>query len=250
MSRPCKCRLVSVLPDNYIFTPTESMNNNFVTLSLDEFETINLLDYQGLDQEECAKRMEISRSSVQAIYMSARKKLSIAIVEARKLIISGGNIITLDQTEKYKLNTKGDSTMRIAVTYEDGQIFQHFGHTENFKVYDVENNKVTDSKVINTNGTGHGALATLLNGLDVDVLICGGIGGGAQMALAEAGIKLYGGVFGDADSAVDALLKGELEYNPNVMCSHHHHEEGHSCGSHSCVINLMGPFLGSFLMLK
>lgn len=234
MSRPCKCRLVSVLPDNYIFTPTESMNNNFVTLSLDEFETINLLDYQGLDQEECAKRMEISRSSVQAIYMSARKKLSIAIVEARKLIISGGNIITLDQTEKYKLNTKGDSTMRIAVTYEDGQIFQHFGHTENFKVYDVENNKVTDSKVINTNGTGHGALATLLNGLDVDVLICGGIGGGAQMALAEAGIKLYGGVFGDADSAVDALLKGELEYNPNVMCSHHHHDEGHSCGSHSC----------------
>lgn len=234
MSRPCKCRLVSVLPDNYIFTPTESMNNNFVTLSLDEFETINLLDYQGLDQEECAKRMEISRSSVQAIYMSARKKLSIAIVEARKLIISGGNIITLDQTEKYKLNTKGDSTMRIAVTYEDGQIFQHFGHTENFKVYDVENNKVTDSKVINTNGTGHGALATLLNGLDVDVLICGGIGGGAQMALAEAGIKLYGGVFGDADSAVDALLNGELEYNPNVMCSHHHHDEGHSCGSHSC----------------
>lgn len=234
MSRPCKCRLVSILPDNYIFTPTESKNNNFVTLTLDEFETINLLDYKGLDQEECAKRMEISRSSVQAIYMSARKKLSIAIVEARKLIISGGNIITLDQTEKYKLNTKGDSTMRIAVTYEDGQIFQHFGHTENFKVYDVENNKVTDSKVINTNGTGHGALATLLNGLDVDVLICGGIGGGAQMALAEAGIKLYGGVFGDADSAVDALLKGELEYNPNVMCSHHHHEEGHSCGSHSC----------------
>lgn len=234
MSRPCKCRLVSILPDNYIFTPTESKNDNFVTLSLDEFETINLLDYQGLDQEECAKRMEISRSSVQAIYMSARKKLSIAIVEARKLIISGGNIITLDQTEKYKLNTKGDSTMRIAVTYEDGQIFQHFGHTENFKVYDVENNKVTDSKVINTNGTGHGALATLLNGLDVDVLICGGIGGGAQMALSEAGIKLYGGVFGDADSAVDALLKGELEYNPNVMCSHHHHEEGHSCGSHSC----------------
>lgn len=234
MSRPCKCRLVSILPDNYIFTPTESKNNNFVTLTLDEFETINLLDYQGLDQEECAKRMEISRSSVQAIYMSARKKLAIAIVEARKLIISGGNITTLDQTEKYKLNTKGDSTMRIAVTYEDGQIFQHFGHTENFKVYDVENNKVTDSKVINTNGTGHGALATLLNGLDVDVLICGGIGGGAQMALAEAGIKLFGGVFGDADSAVEALLNGELEYNPNVMCSHHHHDEGHSCGSHSC----------------
>ena len=124
--------------------------------------------------------------------------------------------------------------MRIAVTYDEGQIFQHFGHTENFKVYDVVDNNIVDSKVINTNGTGHGALATLLNGLDVDVLICGGIGGGAQMALSEAGIKLYGGVFGDADSAVDAFIKGELDYNPNVMCSHHHHEENHSCGSHSC----------------
>lgn len=234
MSRPCKCRVVSILPDNYIFTPSECKNSSCIYLTLDEYETINLMDYVGLDQEECAKRMLLSRSSVQAIYTSARKKLSISIVEGRKLIISGGNITTQDQTEKYKLKAKGDSTMRIAVTYEDGQIFQHFGHTENFKVYDVVDNKIVDSKVINTNGTGHGALATLLNGLDVDVLICGGIGGGAQMALAEAGIKLYGGVFGDADSAVEAFINGELEYNPNVMCSHHHHEEGHSCGSHSC----------------
>ena len=230
MSRPCKCRLVSTLPDNYIFTPSECKNNCSVYLSLDEYETINLMDYKGLDQEECAKHMGLSRSSVQAIYTSARKKLSIAIVEGRKLIISGGNITTLDQTKKYEVKI----TMRIAVTYEDGQIFQHFGHTENFKVYDVVDNNIVDSKVINTNGTGHGALATLLNGLDVEVLICGGIGGGAQMALSEAGIKLYGGVFGDADSAVDAFIKGELDYNPNVMCSHHHHEDNHSCGSHSC----------------
>lgn len=234
MSRPCKCRLVSTLPDNYIFTPSEGKNGCCIILSLDEYETIKLMDYEGVDQEECAKRMLLSRSSVQAIYTSARKKLSTAIVEARKLVISGGNITTLDQTKKYELKAKGENTMRIAVTYEDGQIFQHFGHTENFKVYDVVDNKIVDSKVINTNGTGHGALATLLNGLDVDVLICGGIGGGAQMALSEAGIKLYGGVFGDADSAVEAFINGELEYNPNVMCSHHHHEEGHSCGSHSC----------------
>ena len=127
--------------------------------------------------------------------------------------------------------------MKIAVTYENGQIFQHFGHTEYFKVYEVQDGKIVDSKVVDTNGSGHGALAGVLNGLNAEVLICGGIGGGAQMALAEAGIKLYGGVSGDADAAVEAFLAGKLDFNPNVKCDHHgehHHEEGHSCGSHGC----------------
>ena len=126
--------------------------------------------------------------------------------------------------------------MRIAVTYENGQIFQHFGHTEQFKVYDVADGKVVESNVVGTNGSGHGALATLLAGNKVDVLICGGIGGGAQMALAEAGIKLYGGVSGDADAAVDALLRQELDYNPDVKCNHHGEEHEHhgNCGSGGC----------------
>ncbi len=124
--------------------------------------------------------------------------------------------------------------MRIAVTYLDGQIFQHFGHTEFFKVYDVADGQVTASQVVSTNGSGHGALAEVLNALRADVLICGGIGGGAQMALASVGIRLYGGVSGDADEAVEALLAGELDYNPNVRCSHHDHGEGHTCGSHGC----------------
>ena len=125
--------------------------------------------------------------------------------------------------------------MKIAVTYENGQVFQHFGHTEQFKVYTVENGAVVTSEVVDTNGSGHGALAGFLNGFQVDTLICGGIGGGAQMALAEAGIKLYGGVSGEADAAVQALLDGKLDYNPNVRCDHHdHHGEGHDCGSHGC----------------
>ena len=96
--------------------------------------------------------------------------------------------------------------MRIAVTYENGQIFQHFGHTEQFKVYDLEDNKIVNTQVVDTNGQGHGALAGFLNSTDIDVLICGGIGGGAQAALAAAGIKLFGGVSGDADGAVKAYL--------------------------------------------
>ena len=124
--------------------------------------------------------------------------------------------------------------MKIAVTHDNGQIFQHFGHTEEFKVYEVAEGKVVSAEVMGSNGSGHGALAGLLFNNGIDVLICGGIGGGAQNALAQAGIKLFGGVSGSCDAAVEALLAGELDYNPNVKCNHHDHEhgEGHSCGSH------------------
>src|SRR5699024_1201140 len=120
--------------------------------------------------------------------------------------------------------------MKIAVTYDNGNIFQHFGKTKYFKVYEVEDNKVVSSEVIGYNGTGHGALAGLLADQSVDVLICGGIGGGAQSALAEAGVELCSGAQGDADQAVEAYLKGEL-VSTGVNCDHHH-EEGHSCGDH------------------
>ena len=125
--------------------------------------------------------------------------------------------------------------MKIAVTYENGNIFQHFGHTEEFKIYDIENGVITKAEVVNTNGQGHGALAGFLDDNDVDILICGGIGGGAQMALAQAGIRLFGGVSGSADDAVNAFINGTLGYNPDVKCNHHEHEsEAHTCGSHGC----------------
>lgn len=131
--------------------------------------------------------------------------------------------------------------MKIAVTYENGEIFQHFGHTEKFKVYETDGRNVLSSEVIDTAGSGHGALAGFLLAEGVDVLICGGIGGGAKTALAQAGIQLMGGVSGDADQAVTDYLEGRLNYNPNVMCSHHdeHHSTGEvsgqgRCGSHKC----------------
>ncbi len=119
--------------------------------------------------------------------------------------------------------------MKIAVTYENGQIFQHFGHTEEFKVYDVEDGRIVKSEVLGSNGSGHGALAGLLSRHAIDVLICGGIGGGAQMALQEQGIELCAGASGDADEAVEAYLRGEL-INTGANCNHH--GEGHSCHDH------------------
>ena len=121
--------------------------------------------------------------------------------------------------------------MKIAVTYDNGEVFQHFGRTESFKIYEVEDNKVVSSEVISSNGTGHGALAGLLAEQGVNVLICGGIGGGAQTALTEAGIDLCAGAQGNVDEVIETYLKGELE-SSGVNCDHHHHEEGHSCGSH------------------
>lgn len=122
--------------------------------------------------------------------------------------------------------------MKIAVTYESGLVFQHFGHTTAFKIYQVENGDILSAQVVPTDGQGHGALAGFLQEQGVDILICGGIGAGAQMALAEAGIQLFGGVCGDADDAVEAYLSGNLAYNPCVRCNHHDHE--HSCGEHTC----------------
>ena len=120
--------------------------------------------------------------------------------------------------------------MKIAVTYENGKVFQHFGKTESFKIYEVEDNQIVSSEVISSNGSGHGALAGLLAEQGIDVLICGGIGGGAQAALADAGIELCAGAQGDTDQAVEAYLKGEL-VSSGVNCDHH--GEGHSCGD-SC----------------
>lgn len=251
MPRPRKCRKVCHYPDVLGFEPigVEDVKEE-IFLTIDEYETIRLIDREGLSQEQCGEQMQIARTTVQMIYTSAREKLAKALVEGRTIRIEGGdyqlcngNDATCEQAaclkRKYSeqhVKTKGEHIMRIAVTHENGQIFQHFGHTSQLKFYDVEDGKVIASNVVDTNGRGHGALAGLLAMVEVDVVICGGIGGGAQMALAANGIKLYGGVSGDADKAVEAFLAGELEYNPNVQCSHHdgHHGEGHTCGEHGC----------------
>lgn len=127
--------------------------------------------------------------------------------------------------------------MKIAVTYENGEVFQHFGHAEQFKMYYVEDGKVISSEIVSTDGSGHSAIAQFLTDNSVDTLICGGIGGCAQRALAEGNIKLYGGVVGGADDAVLALLSNSLVFDPDAKCSHHadSHSEGehhHACGGH------------------
>ena len=251
MSRPRKCRRVCHFPEINEFSPIGEVSGEPVILTIDEFETIRLIDKESLSQEECGVQLCVGRTTIQKIYESARKKLANALVLGLPIKIEGGdyclcngNVDFCYKSDCFKkqihikfLMDKGEKMMRIAVTYENGNIFQHFGHTEQFKVYDVEEGKIVRTDIIDTNGSGHGALAGVLSALKADVLICGGIGGGAQTALAESGIKLYGGVSGNADEAVTALIAGDLDFDPDVHCEHHDHEHGgenHSCGDHGC----------------
>lgn len=122
--------------------------------------------------------------------------------------------------------------MKIAVPFENGMVFQHFGRSEQFKFYEVENGAVLHSEVVSTNGQGHGALVGFLVQNGANVVLCGGIGTGAQVALMQAGIQMFGGISGLADVAVSNYLSGRLVFDPDVHCTHHDHDEGHSCHEH------------------
>ena len=246
MARPVKRRRVCGLPPVGAFRPEGGPGGPVIEVTVDEYEAVRLIDLLGLTQEECAAQMNVARTTVQAIYDSAREKLARMLAEGRPLAVQGGTYDLCGQAEhccgrrcrrrgggggrcengrltcreegrcpgrsgveQNRMKQEGQN-MKIAVTYENGQVFQHFGHTERFKLYEVEDGAVTASQVVDTAGSGHGALAGFLRERGVQTLICGGIGGGARTALAQAEIQLYPGVSGAADQAVADLLAGRL----------------------------------------
>jgi len=257
MPRPKKNRRVCDLPRTAAFGPVGGQNTgDTVTLTVDEYEALRLIDREGFSQEECGEQMEISRTTVQMIYASARKKVADALVEGRMLLIGGGDYLVCGgescfggcagcakREQHLQSMEEEEPVMRIAVPYLKGEIFQHFGRTEQFKIYDVRGGRVVSYAVVDTDGEGHGALAGILRGMKVELLICGGIGAGARAALERAEIKLIGGVSGNADGAVRAFLAGELEGDPDYQCTHHNHDHDHNhncahhdhdCGDHGC----------------
>ena len=233
MPRPNKPKKVRSLPlcDRF-FPGKENCISHEIQMTVEEYETLRLIDYLGQNQEACAAEMGVGRATVQAMYTEDRKKTARFLIEGASLRIQGGNYCIEDQRQAGGRGVRGADKMKIAVTYDQGQVFQHFGHTEHFKIYETEEGKILSSEIVDTNGQGHGALAGFLKNMGAEVLICGGIGGGARNALAEAGIRLYPGACGDADAQVEAFLKGSLDYDPDTVCNHHHHGEGDNCGHH------------------
>ena len=202
MPRNPKCRKICLTPSCRMFQGAS--DQAAVELRLDELEALRLVDLEEFDQAKAAEHMEISRGTLQRLLYAAHRRVALALTTGRSIAIA-----------------------------ENDNVFQHFGHTPSFALFTVEENRLTGRTDLPTGESGHGALAGLLKEHNVDVLICGGIGGGAQQALAECSIKLVGGVRGDITEAVGGYLAGTLEANPNFSCNHHHeHGEGHSCGGH------------------
>lgn len=113
--------------------------------------------------------------------------------------------------------------MKIAATYDisTNSIFQHFGKTQNFKLYDIEEGKIVKADIIDNGGFGHHDLAIFLKNLGVEILILGNRGQGAIDALNKAGIKQFAGISGNPDDAIVAYLNGTLKDNPDAKCNHH-----------------------------
>ena len=148
MPRPFRCRRIERLPVYRSFSPDDAPEAESVKMTVDEFEALRLLDDEGLTQEACAARMNIARTTVTAIYESARRKVARALVHGKRLVISGGCCEYGPVEINKDIGEKGSNSMRIAVTYENGEIFQHFGHTEQFKLYDAEDGKIVQVQTV------------------------------------------------------------------------------------------------------
>lgn len=234
-----KLRHVGIIPEYRGFTPDGLASGDAIDMTVDELEVLRLCDLEGLNQEAVAQHMGIARTTVAAICSRAHRKVANALVNGRAIVIEGGNIAYSPiTTTTAAWPAKEVDTMRVATTYDNGNIFMHFGRSEQFKIYDIQDGKVLNEQVVGTGGTGHGALAGLLANGGVDTLICGGIGGGAINALTQAGIKVYAGAQGNCDVCVEALIAGtlaqtgEATYDCHGHDHEHIHEHGGSCGCH------------------
>ena len=252
MARPTRCRRICIEPAYDSFRPEGIPTGEKITMTVDEYEVIRLVDLKKYTHEQCAQQMGISRTTVTEIYESARYKLADSLVHGKVLSISGGNYCFCDGRDPFccnqkcertdrsafenKIQGKGEKEMRIGVTYETERFFSILDtqSSSNCMMLKMARSNRPRLSIRMDRVMEH----WLPSNAGVEVLICGGIGGGAQAALAAAGIQLFGGVSGDADEAVRCFVSGNLNYNPEVRCSHHAHE--HSCGEHHCGENKNG----------
>ena len=235
MPRPTRGRRICVHPAYERFTPAGLPGGEAVVLLVEEYECIRSIDHDGLKQEECARRMAISRTTVAEIYAAARRKIAESLVHGRPLVIKGGCYQLCDMSapcgkccprakaqQDYRFSPpreKGTDTMRIAIPYETetGTVYQHFGHAKAFKLYDVQDGAVEKSEEISAQGSGHGALADLLEENHVDALICGGIGAGAIEARKNAAILVCAGVKGAASQLLAPRHRPRSRRGPSPL---------------------------------
>lgn len=234
MPRPTKCRQIECLPKQTSFCSKQSSHSLKIDLTIDEYEAIKLIDYKGLTQDEAAFQMGVSRTTITSIYEIARRKIATFIVDGGRLDIIGGEYVISHGKENYpNFNLKEIEQMIVAVSFEEGEIFQHFGHTEFFKLFTIEKGIIKDSRIVSADGAGHSEIVDFLVKNKVDVLVCGGIGAKAVSFLSEAGIEVFAGNVGKVDDAITKFIKGELNKTDVSNCEEKAHGDSH-CGDGDC----------------
>ena len=231
MPRPKKCRKVCHFPRALAFLPAESTDEkNAIVLTVDEYESLRLIDREGLSQELCGEHMQIARTTVQLIYTAARKKLADALVEGRALLIDGGDYrlcqgdgsfqgcsqcFKRGLLEQYP-RPSGADTLRVAVAMEQDTVARHFACAEEFRLYDIRAGKLVACHTVDAGSDDYAVIIGVLGALETDALICGAMGDGARAALDGNSVRLYANVSGDADLAVEHLLAGTLRQGSRV----------------------------------
>lgn len=146
-----KLRRVGIIPEYRGFTPDGLASGDAIDMTVDELEVLRLCDLEGLNQEAVAQQMGIARATVAAICSRAHCKVANALVNGRALIIEGGNNAYSPITTVTAVwPAKEVDTMRVATTYDNGNIFMHFGRSEQFKIYDIQDGKVLNEQVVGT----------------------------------------------------------------------------------------------------
>ena len=242
MPRPPKKRHICPLSEGRKFSTCGDAPS--VEIPADELEALRLCDLEELSQAEAAESMGVSRGTLQRLLYSAHRQIAFALIGGHPILLAPlKDERRPDETcrkrcrfckEKRRITRTGGNKMIIAVTSENGEVFQHFGHTPEFTIYETKGDELLGPRVIPTGENGHGALAGILDALGVEVLICGGIGGGAQMALDEIGVKVVGGASGNVDKVVKEFIVGTLNTRSDFSCHHHEHDANHRCGDHGC----------------
>ncbi len=235
MPRPIRLKTIRDLPQVLAFAASDEQNledKPSITLNLEEWECLRLVDYQGVDQEKAAKSLDISRQLLQMLLRSARQKVARALVEVLPLYIRDGHYTYTNAVGEPKINRSDD--MKVAVTCFHDEVFAHFGRTPEFAIYQVEDGKIVKEERVAAPAEGHGALVGFLKTQNVNTLICGGIGGGAVNALRAAGIEVFTGASGKVREQAESLLAGQLPQLGDANCDHGGHEDGHEagCGHH------------------
>lgn len=250
MPRPRKWRKVCCLPQSKRFGPLDlpEDNVNSIKMTVDEYETIRLIDLDRFTQEECANQMNVSRTTVQGIYDDARKKLAASLVNGKVLWIEGGEYQLCNDIEngcgrgccrrslyglgliKTEAQTQDKETnMKIAIPVDEQNLESNvcisFGRSPYFLIYTVETKEAAflENEAASSQGGAGIKAAQVLVDNEIKTLLTPRCGENAEAVLHKADIAIYKTIEGTAQQNIEAFIEGTLSILNVFHAGHHGH---------------------------